>query len=139
VADLADYLDLTIGQAREQFRALLLRRPVQSGRQVTFLPVETLLCLAASFLINHRHFGGSNWAYVIAPDRIGTLLTLLGGHVGDEVLDLLAAYHDQHGRQINDLLRSSQVAATFNNWHRYHPPAKERGIHSRRTPTKFPF
>jgi hypothetical protein len=39
VADLADYLDLTIGQAREQFRALLSRRPVPGGRQMTFLPV----------------------------------------------------------------------------------------------------
>ena len=59
MADLADYLDLTVGQAREQFRALRARRPVQGGRQVTFLPVETLLCLAASFLVNHRHFGGA--------------------------------------------------------------------------------
>jgi hypothetical protein len=58
-AILADYLDLTIGRAREQFRALLSRRPVPGGRQVTFLPVETLLCLAASFLVNHRHFGGT--------------------------------------------------------------------------------
>lgn len=59
MADLADYLDLTVSQAQEQFRALLVRRPVTSGRQVTFLPVETLLCLAVSFLVNHRHFGGS--------------------------------------------------------------------------------
>ena len=35
------------------------RRQVSSGRQVTFLPVETLLCLAASFLVNHWCFGGS--------------------------------------------------------------------------------
>lgn len=57
MADLADYLGLTVGQAREQFRALLSRRPVSSGRQVTFLPAETLLCLAASFVVNHRHYG----------------------------------------------------------------------------------
>jgi putative restriction endonuclease len=57
VADLTDYLGLTVGQAREQFRALLSRRPVSSGRQVTFLPAETLLCLAASFVVNHRHYG----------------------------------------------------------------------------------
>ena len=56
-------------------------------------------------------------AYVIAPDRVGTLFTLLGGHAGDDVLDLLATYHDQHGGQMNDLLRSSQIAATFSNWH----------------------
>src|ERR1700678_859516 len=35
------------------------RSPVSYGRQVVFLPVETLLCLAASFQINHRPFGGS--------------------------------------------------------------------------------
>jgi hypothetical protein len=58
-----------------------------------------------------------DWAYVIAPERVGTLFTLLGGHDGDDVLDLLATYHDQHGGQMNDLLRGSQVAATFSNWH----------------------
>jgi putative restriction endonuclease len=59
VADLAGYLELTVGQAREQFRALLTRRPVQGGRQVTFLPAETLLCLAASFLVNRRRVPGA--------------------------------------------------------------------------------
>ena len=58
-----------------------------------------------------------DWAYVIAPDRGGTLFTLLGGQAGDDVLDLLATYHDQHGGQMNDLLRDPQVAATFSNWH----------------------
>jgi hypothetical protein len=58
-----------------------------------------------------------DWAYVIAPDRVGTLFTLLGGQAGDDVLDLLATYRDQHGGQINDLLRGPQVAATFSNWH----------------------
>ncbi len=59
MADLADYLELTVGQARQQFRELRRRSPVSYGRQVTFLPVETLLCLAASFQINHRRFGGA--------------------------------------------------------------------------------
>jgi putative restriction endonuclease len=58
VAALGDYLDLTAADAQGQFRMLVQRRPVQQGRQVTFLPVETLLCLAASFVVNHRHFGG---------------------------------------------------------------------------------
>ena len=58
-----------------------------------------------------------DWAYVIAPDRVGTLFTLLGGHAGDDVLDLLATYHGQHGGQMNDLLRGDQVGATFSNWH----------------------
>lgn len=59
MAELADYLDLTPDQARGQFRELLARRPVSEGRQVAFRPVETLLCLGASFLVNHWHFGGS--------------------------------------------------------------------------------
>ena len=57
-----------------------------------------------------------DWAYVIAPDRVGSLFTLLGGQAGGDVLGLLATYHDQHGGQMNDLLRSPQVAATFSNW-----------------------
>ena len=58
-----------------------------------------------------------DWAYVIVPDRVGTLVTVLGGQPGDDVLDLLATYHDQHGGQMNDLLQEPQVAATFSNWH----------------------
>ena len=67
MAELADYLDLTAGQARQQFRELARRRPVSSGRQVTFLPVETLLCLAASFVVSHRHFGGSTAHQALEP------------------------------------------------------------------------
>jgi hypothetical protein len=74
VADLADYLDLTVGQAREQFRALASRRPAHGSRQVAFLPTETLLCLAASFLINHRHFGGSTAHQ--APEPVPSLARL---------------------------------------------------------------
>jgi putative restriction endonuclease len=74
VAALADYLELTVSQARQQFQALLQRRPVPSGRQVTFLPVETLLCLAASFVINHRRFGGATAHQ--APEPIPSLARL---------------------------------------------------------------
>jgi len=73
VADLADYLDLTDAQAREQFRALASRRPAQ-GRQVAFLSAEMLLCLAASFLINHRHLGGSTAHQ--APEPVPSLARL---------------------------------------------------------------
>ena len=74
MADLADYLDLTVGQAREQFRMLGSRRPARGGRQVAFLPAETLLCLAASFLVNHRHFGGSTAHQ--APEPVPSLARL---------------------------------------------------------------
>ncbi|HTF10283.1 MAG TPA: HNH endonuclease [Asanoa sp.] len=55
----ADYLDLSLPEARAQWRSIRTRRPVSSGRQVAFTPVETLLCLAASLLVNHRRYGGS--------------------------------------------------------------------------------
>lgn len=71
---LVNYLELTPGQAGEQFRVLLGRRPVSAGRQVTFTPVETLLCLAASFVINHRHFGGGT-AHS-APEPVPSLARL---------------------------------------------------------------
>lgn len=74
MAVLADYLDLTAGQAREQFRALASRRPARGGRQVAFLPAETLLCLAASFLVSHRHFGGSTAHQ--APEPVPSLARL---------------------------------------------------------------
>ena len=74
MAALAGYLELTADEAQAQFRMLVERRRVQQGRQVTFLPVETLLCLAASFLVNHRHFGGST-AYQ-APEPVPSLARL---------------------------------------------------------------
>ena len=42
---------------------------------MAFLPVETLLCLAASFLVNHRHFGGSTAHQ--APEPVPSLARLL--------------------------------------------------------------
>ena len=74
MADLADYLELTVGQARKQFQSLRQRRPVSGGRQVAFLPVETLLCLAASFLVNHRRFGGTTAHQ--APEPVPSLARL---------------------------------------------------------------
>ncbi len=74
MAELADYLDLTVSQARPQFRELKRRSPVSSGRQAVFLPVETLLCLAVSFLVNHRRFGGSTAHQ--APEPIPSLARL---------------------------------------------------------------
>lgn len=54
-----DYLGLRPPAMREQWRSILARKPVPQGRQVDFVPVETLLCLAASLLVSHRHYGGS--------------------------------------------------------------------------------
>lgn len=75
MAELADYLDLTPSAARSQFASLAARRPVPAGqRQVPFLPVETLLCLAASFLVDHTRFGSSTAPK--APEPIQTLARL---------------------------------------------------------------
>ncbi len=65
---------MTVSQARQQFRELKRRRPVSSGRQAVFLPVETLLCLATSFQVNHRRFGGSTAHQ--APEPIPSLAQL---------------------------------------------------------------
>ncbi|MCW2933601.1 MAG: endonuclease [Actinomycetia bacterium] len=54
------YLKLTVSEARTQFNELLVRGDAAEGkRQVDFISVETLLCLAASFVVNHRRYGGS--------------------------------------------------------------------------------
>jgi putative restriction endonuclease len=56
----ADYLALTAAAARSQWRSVAARAPVPEGkRQVDFLPVETLTCLVASLVVNHRRYGSS--------------------------------------------------------------------------------
>ena len=57
------------------------------------------------------------WVYIVAPDRVLALIRLLGGHDGDDVLALLAAYHQREGEQISDLMRHPDVAVGFSNWH----------------------
>lgn len=75
MAELADYVDLMPAAARSQFASLAARGSVPAGRrQVPFLPVETLLCLAASFLVDHTRFGSSTAPK--APEPIQTLARL---------------------------------------------------------------
>jgi hypothetical protein len=57
------------------------------------------------------------WVYVVARDRIPALLGLLGGRDGDDVLAVLAAYHQHAGEQISDILNHPDVTAHFSNWH----------------------
>jgi putative restriction endonuclease len=71
---LADYLDLTAAAARAQYRELLRRTPVVSGRQADFLPIETLLCLAASFRVNRRRYSGRTAHQ--APEPVPSLARL---------------------------------------------------------------
>lgn len=52
----------------EQWRHLLRRRPAVKGqRQEAFLPVEAILCAAASLVVNHRQYGGSTAAIAVSP------------------------------------------------------------------------
>src|SRR3954453_13494428 len=75
MAVLGDYLDIGVNDACQQFRSLKERQEVEPGkRQVDFLPVETLLCVAASFLVDHTRFGSSSARK--APEPVPTLARL---------------------------------------------------------------
>lgn len=62
-----DYLDLRPDQARSQWLRIVARHPLANGRQEDFTPVETLLCLAAGFVVNHRRYGGSTSQLAPSP------------------------------------------------------------------------
>lgn len=67
---LSDYVEIAPAAAAAQWARVLARPPrpdVARYRQEDFLPVETLLCLAAMFVVNHRHFGGSTSGLAPAP------------------------------------------------------------------------
>lgn len=56
-----DYLELTASDARRQWESIRQRRAVPAGsRQVRFVPVETLLCLAAMYVVDHSRFGSGS-------------------------------------------------------------------------------
>jgi hypothetical protein len=55
--------------------------------------------------------------YVVAPGRVSGFVRLLGGQEEDDVLTLLAAYHQRAGGQLGDLMQHPDVAAHFSNWH----------------------
>lgn len=69
-----DYLELSLAAARSQWLSIEERNPVVQGRQVDFTPVETLLCLAAGLVINHRRFGGRTSH--LAPEPVPALALL---------------------------------------------------------------
>lgn len=55
---LADYLDLTVEQARSQWGQILRRQP--KPRQEAYTPVEAILCYGLFFVMDpHRYGGGS--------------------------------------------------------------------------------
>ncbi|GAA3814915.1 HNH endonuclease [Cellulomonas soli] len=57
----SDYLELTVNGARRQWLDIVARRPLPPGaRQVAFVPVETLLCLAGMYVVDHSRFGSGS-------------------------------------------------------------------------------
>ena len=71
----SDYLDLTPEDARTQWLSILDRRPAEQGqRQENFTPVETILCLATTYLVTSADF--SNKAAVRAPRPVPELARL---------------------------------------------------------------
>ncbi|GIE34094.1 hypothetical protein Ait01nite_071390 [Actinoplanes italicus] len=64
----ADYLEITSSAARKQWRSIIERsKPSEGRRQVAFIPVETLTCLAASLVVDHRRYGGSTSHKAVEP------------------------------------------------------------------------
>lgn len=95
MAELTDYLDVSVDATRAQFLKLLDRSTVPAGqRQVSFLPVETLLCLAASFVVNHRRFGSSSAQR--APEPVPSLARLFA-RPPSSVLAKTWAIHESAG------------------------------------------
>lgn len=64
---LSEVTRIGLASAREQIEALLMRPVVAEGRrQSAFLPIETILCLAAMPSVDHRRFGGTT-AHLAGP------------------------------------------------------------------------
>lgn len=57
---LADVTRINLASARHQIEVLSKRQePAAGRRQSAFLPIETILCLAAMRSVDHRRFGGT--------------------------------------------------------------------------------
>lgn len=69
------YVDLTVDDARRQWLDVAARRVLPPGvRQVPFVPVETLLCLAAMYVVDHSRFGSGSAGR--APEPVQQLARL---------------------------------------------------------------
>lgn len=64
-----------------------------------------------------EHITSYEWVYVVRPDHVGALMTLLDAQAGDDVLTALAAYYARSSGRISALLRSQEVEAEFDTWH----------------------
>ncbi|WP_251149775.1 HNH endonuclease [Cellulosimicrobium sp. Marseille-Q4280] len=73
-ASTADYLDLTTAKAAQQWRAILERSWPSGRNQVDYLPIETLLCLAGMFVVEHSRYGSGSAHR--APEPVQSLAQL---------------------------------------------------------------
>lgn len=75
MSELCEYLEISVSGARRHFRAMLERKFAEPGkRQVSFTSTETLLCLAASFIVDHSRFGSGSASR--APEPVQSLARL---------------------------------------------------------------
>ncbi|MBX6391209.1 MAG: HNH endonuclease [Frankia sp.] len=90
--ELRDYLELTPEQAKEQWTQILARPPRNSGsprRQTDFTPVETLLCLMASLVVNSHRYGGKNAHTAPTPvPELAQLFARTPGSILNKMLNL---------------------------------------------------
>lgn len=106
----SDYLDITVDEARRQWRELSFRGyPLDGKRQVAFIPVETLLSLAASFHVNHRQFGSTT------ANRAGVPVPQLAKLFKRPASSILAKMANLDGSRANgarlDLLMGTRLRA----------------------------
>lgn len=64
----SDYLDITVEAAERQWREICARRLPDPGKnQVTFVPVETLMCAAAMLVVEYSRLGSSRMHLAGSP------------------------------------------------------------------------
>jgi len=87
VRSLADYLDLTVEQARSQWAQILRRQP--KPRQDVFTPVEAILCYGLFFVVDPHRYGGSSMHR--APEIVHQLAALFvrpAGSITNKMMNL---------------------------------------------------
>lgn len=57
------------------------------------------------------------WVYVVPPERVTTLLGLLGGRADDDILAVLDTYYQRHDGRLSHILKHPDAGAQFSNWH----------------------
>lgn len=100
--ELSDYLDPKPEKTRLQFQSLLKREPVLKGkRQGDYLPAETLLSFAVSFVVDRGKYGGANEDCI--PEPVPTLASLFK-RSRRSILDKVGNLYGVNGRSNGNTL-----------------------------------